>query len=133
MTTCRASFTHPDFATLVDPPFAAHKEGKGYFLLNLMALRLRQNEGGENLCSFVKAVEGAPDGALVFIELALRLGYCLGFGDVAGLYLRLYPKIDLAVEEYFVGDEAGFVHGRENTFIKKGVGGGDVHFLVSSN
>ena len=28
MVACRAPFTHPDFASLVGPPFAAHKEGK---------------------------------------------------------------------------------------------------------
>ena len=30
--TCRALFTHPGFASLVDPPFAAHKEGENYSL-----------------------------------------------------------------------------------------------------
>ena len=33
MVTYRAPFTHPDFASLVDPPFAAHKEGENYFSL----------------------------------------------------------------------------------------------------
>jgi len=33
MSAYRAPFTHPDLASLVDPPFAAHKEGKNYFYL----------------------------------------------------------------------------------------------------
>ncbi len=33
---CRAPFTHPDFASLVGPPFAAHKEGENYSLLTYL-------------------------------------------------------------------------------------------------
>ena len=77
---------------------------------------------------FVKAVERAPDGAFILVEFALGFGYCLAFGYVAGFHLGLYPKIDLAVEEYFAGDETGFVHLGEGAFFEEGVDGTYVHF-----
>jgi len=83
---------------------------------------------GELFC-FVKAVEGTPDGACVFVEFALSFGYCLAFGYVSSFHLGLYPKIDLAVEKYFIGDKPGFVHLGESAFVEEGVGGLDVHWF----
>jgi len=81
----------------------------------------------------LKAIHGPPDGALVLHEFYFCFEDGLTLGESAGFHLGLYPKVDLAVNEDFGSDKAGFVHFGENAGIEKGVYFGNIHWVIGKN